>query len=175
MNTLTLTPGISVRRLDLSEYKDAASLSLEIYLQTGEEDFDEQGLETFKSFVNDEAMINSLVIYGAFDEARLVGVMAVKDEGKHISLFFIREEYHRKGIGRRLFDAFIEEISVPEMTVNSSTYAVPFYKSLGFEQVQMLVMSENEVSLRLAGNLGFHRQDQVTWGGSLYERLLLEL
>ena len=39
-------------------------------------------------------------------------------------------------IGRRLFDAFIEEISVPEMTVNSSTYAVPFYKSLGFEQVQ---------------------------------------
>lgn len=82
MNTLTLTPGISVRRLDLSEYKDAASLSLEIYLQTGEEDFDEQGLETFKSFVNDEAMINSLVIYGAFDEARLVGVMAVKDEGE---------------------------------------------------------------------------------------------
>ena len=132
MNTLTLTPGISVRRLDLSEYKEAASLSLEIYLQTGEEDFDEQGLETFKSFVNDEAMINSLVIYGAFDEARLVGVMAVKDEGKHISLFFIREEYHRKGIGRRLF----EETSVPEMTVNSSTYAVPFYKSLGFEQVQ---------------------------------------
>lgn len=54
MNTLTLIPGISVRRLDLSEYKDAASLSLEIYLQTGEEDFDEQGLETFKSFVNDE-------------------------------------------------------------------------------------------------------------------------
>lgn len=106
MNTLTLTPGISVRRLDLSEYKDAASLSLEIYLQTGEEDFDEQGLETFKSFVNDEAMINSLVIYGAFDEARLVGVMAVKDEGKHISLFFLRKEYHRKGIGRRFIRCF---------------------------------------------------------------------
>ena len=59
-------------------------------------------------------------------------LMKVKDEGKHISLFFIREAYHRKGIGRRLFDAFIEESSVPEMTVNSSTYAVPFYKSLGF-------------------------------------------
>ena len=48
-------------------------------------------------------------------------------------------------------------------------------EELGFEQVQMLVMPENEVSLRLAGNLGFHRQDQVIWGGSLYERLLLEL
>ena len=48
-------------------------------------------------------------------------------------------------------------------------------EELGFEQVQMLVMPENEVSLRLAGNLGFHRQDQVTWEGILYERLLLEL
>lgn len=50
MNTLSLTPGISVRRLDLSEYKEAASLSLEIYLQTGEEDFDEQGLGNFQKF-----------------------------------------------------------------------------------------------------------------------------
>ena len=48
-------------------------------------------------------------------------------------------------------------------------------EDLGFEQVQMLVMPENRVSLRLAEKLGFHRQDQVTWGGSLYERLLLEL
>ena len=39
----------------------------------------------------------------------------------------------------------------------------------------MLVMPENEVSLRLAGKLGFHRLDQVTWEGILYERLLLEL
>ena len=48
-------------------------------------------------------------------------------------------------------------------------------EELGFEQVQMLVMPENEVSLRLAGKLGFHRLDQVTWEGILYERLLLEL
>lgn len=48
-------------------------------------------------------------------------------------------------------------------------------EELGFEQVQMLVMPENEVSLRLGGKLGFHRQDQVTLEGILYERLLLEL
>lgn len=48
-------------------------------------------------------------------------------------------------------------------------------EELGFEQVQMLVMPENGVSLRLAGKLGFHRQNQVTWEGILYERLLREL
>lgn len=48
-------------------------------------------------------------------------------------------------------------------------------EELGFDRVQMLVMPENEVSLRLAGNLGFHRQDRMTLEGILYERLLLEL
>lgn len=48
-------------------------------------------------------------------------------------------------------------------------------EELGFEQMQMLVMPENEVSLRLAEKLGFHRQDRMTWEGILYERLLLEL
>lgn len=48
-------------------------------------------------------------------------------------------------------------------------------EELGFERVQMLVMPENRVSLRLAEKLGFHRQDQVTWEGISYERLLLDL
>ena len=47
-------------------------------------------------------------------------------------------------------------------------------EELGFEQVQMLVMPENEISLHLAGKLGFCRLDQVMWEGILYERLLLD-
>lgn len=48
-------------------------------------------------------------------------------------------------------------------------------EELGFDRVQMLVMPENRVSLRLAEKLGFHRQDRMTWEGIIYERLLLEL
>lgn len=48
-------------------------------------------------------------------------------------------------------------------------------EELGFEQVQMLVMPENRVSLRLAEKLGFHRQDRMTLEGIIHERLLLEL
>ena len=102
----------------------------------GKDDFDEQGLESFKSFVNDKAVVNGLVIYGAFDEDNLVGVLATKNHGEHISLFFIKEEYLRKGIGRKLFDALIADNPVPGMTVNSSSYAVPFYRSLGFKEVK---------------------------------------
>ena len=114
-----------IRRLELPEYENAATLSLEVYLQCGKDDF-----------VNDKAVVNGLVIYGAFDEDNLVGVLATKNHGEHISLFFIKEEYHRKGIGRKLFDALIADNPVPGMTVNSSSYAVPFYRSLGFKEVK---------------------------------------
>lgn len=127
---------VTIRRLEHSGHKIAAALSLEVYIQCGKEDFDEQGLETFKSFVNDKEVVDNLVIYGAFDGVNLVGILATKNEGKHISLFFIRKEYHRKGIGKRLFDALIADNPVPEMTVNSSSYAVPFYRSLGFKETQ---------------------------------------
>ncbi len=48
-------------------------------------------------------------------------------------------------------------------------------EELGFERVQMLVMPENEVSLRLAEKLGFHRLDRVMWDGTTYERLMMDL
>ena len=48
-------------------------------------------------------------------------------------------------------------------------------EELGFDRVQMLVMPENRVSLRLAEKLGFHRQDRMTLEGIIHERLLLEL
>lgn len=127
---------IVIRRLEQLEYEDAATLSLEVYLQCGKEDFDERGLESFKSFVNDKEVLNGLVIYGAFNEDNLVGVLATKNQGEHISLFFIKKEYHRKGIGRRLFGALIGDNPVPGMTVNSSSYAVSFYRSLGFREVK---------------------------------------
>lgn len=50
-------------------------------------------------------------------------------------LFFIKPDYHRKGIGRELFDyAYVNQM-VEAITVNSSSYAVKFYESLGFTKV----------------------------------------
>ena len=61
-------------------------------------------------------------------------IMGTKNEGKHISLFFIKKEFHRKGIGKQLFDYSQCDCPANEITVNSSTYAIRFYESLGFEK-----------------------------------------
>lgn len=121
-----------IRRLKKEEYSEAIQISLSVYMNCGKADFDKEGLDTFKKFIYDEKRLNDLTIYGAFESNELVGMMAFRDEDKHISLFFIKPEYHRKGIGRLLFQSVINDHPLAEMTVNSSTYAVPFYRNLGF-------------------------------------------
>ncbi|WP_455673618.1 GNAT family N-acetyltransferase [Phocaeicola sp.] len=123
-----------IRLLDKKELKQAITLSLEVFIQTGKADFNAEGLETFKSFINNKDLMNELCIYGAFDNDILIGLIGTKNEGKHISLFFIRQEYHRKGIGKQLFDFASHDKPVDEMTVNSSSYAIAFYQSLGFKK-----------------------------------------
>lgn len=84
-------------------------------------------------FVNDESNIRKLTFWGTFDEAgKSVGMLAMREKDCHLSMFFIHPFYHRKGIGRALFEFAMQEHPYWNVTVSSSTYAVPFYQSLGF-------------------------------------------
>lgn len=51
-------------------------------------------------------------------------------------MLFVKKEYHRRGIARRLFQIVKERCknlsNVKEITVNSSPYALGFYARLGF-------------------------------------------
>lgn len=123
-----------IRKLDKAEFQQATTLALEVYLQCGQDDFEDEGLESFKSFIFNDKLVNELCIYGAFEENKLIGIIGTKNEGKHISLFFIKKEFHRKGIGKQLFDYSQCDCPANEITVNSSTYAIRFYESLGFEK-----------------------------------------
>lgn len=123
-----------IRKLDKQEYHKATALSLNVYTECGKDDFEEEGYETFKSFVSNEQTIHELTIYGAFENESLIGIIGTKKEGKHISLFFVHKKYHRKGIGKRLFSYAINDCPVEEVSVNSSTFAISFYQSLGFEK-----------------------------------------
>ncbi len=46
-----------IRKLNKTEFHQAVAVALEVYLQCGQDDFDDEGLEAFKSFIfNDERM-----------------------------------------------------------------------------------------------------------------------
>ena len=93
-----------IRKLMKEEYKNAINLSYQVCIECGINDFTEEGIETFKSFVYDTSLMNTLDIYGAFDNHLLIGIIGVHRERQHISLFFVLPHYHRQGIGKSLFD-----------------------------------------------------------------------
>lgn len=125
---------MNIRQLNNSEYEKAIALALEVFIECGSADFDINGLQTFKSFIHNDELMNELCIFGAFDNETLIGIIGTKNGGSHISLFFIYPKFHRRGIGRQLFDSVYANQPQMQITVNSSSYAVKFYESLGFSK-----------------------------------------
>jgi GNAT superfamily N-acetyltransferase len=103
--------------------------------------YPEEGIKTFKTFIapdNIKNMVcdNGFEIYCCFENDKLVGVLAYRDMS-HISLLFVHEEYHRRGIAKTLLCNALDELIasdkyITQITVNSSPYALDIYKSMGF-------------------------------------------
>lgn len=125
-----------VKNLQAEQLAEALSLVWEVFCRFEAPEYSEEGITEFKNFLNNEEEIGKLDFYGAFDKASdIVGVLAMR-KPSHISLFFVKAEYHRQGIGRQLFEKILcdyQPQGIGVFTVNSSPYAVEVYRKLGFK------------------------------------------
>ncbi|MGN1399719.1 MAG: GNAT family N-acetyltransferase [Erysipelotrichaceae bacterium] len=94
--------------------------------------YSEIGKQSFYNAIYSEEYIKSLTAYGAYENNRLIGIIATRNNSSHIALFFVDGAYHNCGIGRKLWHKVLDESSADKITVNSSLYAVEVYKKLGF-------------------------------------------
>lgn len=121
--------------LEKSELAIALDLVWEVFQAYEEPDYSEQGVREFRSAISDPEFIEELTMYGAYESGQLAGVLATRSSGTHIALFFVKGAYHRQGIGRALFKRAATDMSGATMTVNSSPYAAPVYRKLGFREL----------------------------------------
>lgn len=120
---------LSIKRLNNKEIKDALNLVWKVFLEYEAPDYTQEGIDEFYKSIHDENYLSTLSIYGAFSNEELIGVIATRNNKKHIALFFVEGKYHHQGIGKQLF----QMVRTDKMTVNSSPYAVAIYRKLGFE------------------------------------------
>lgn len=120
-----------VRRLSQNEIPASLELTWEVFSEFEAPEYSEEGIEFFKESLEDEERIKKLKFYGAFDGDELVGTLCMR-EPQHIGGFFVKAEYHRRGIGKALFNAMKMDYHDKTFTVNSSPYAVRVYEHLGF-------------------------------------------
>jgi Acetyltransferases len=74
----------------------------------------------------------------AEDDGVLVGVVSTRDN-MHLYHLFVAESHQRRGLAKELWrvawEACIAAGNPGEVTVNSSSLALPFYRKLGFVEV----------------------------------------
>lgn len=124
-----------VRRLKAGEIPDALALMWKVFLQFEAPEYSAEGIASFRASLEDEERIRSMTFYGAFDGKKLVGVLCMRAP-QHIAGFFVDAAYHRRGIGRTLFETMRQDYDRQVFTVHSSPYAVGFYRRLGFVPTQ---------------------------------------
>ncbi|MDD6095559.1 MAG: GNAT family N-acetyltransferase [Clostridia bacterium] len=120
------------RQLEKSEVPSALSLALEVFSEFEAPVYPEEGTAEFLSCLGDEKYLSGIEYYGAFDGETLVGIIGFRQKVRHICFFFVKGSYHRRGIGTKLFLHLLGDTPHGEVTVNSSPFGLPFYKSLGF-------------------------------------------
>ncbi len=133
---------MQICRLREDKLRDALELVWEVFDEFEAPDYEEMGVKTFQHFIEYHAMRDRLdkgemKLWGCYQNSYLVGVVALR-EGQHISLLFVRKKFHHLGIASRLVRIAISDVKaqkpeIPQITVNSSPYAVGFYKAVGFK------------------------------------------
>ena len=121
---------MEIRRIWEPELPAAMDLCWRVFQEFEAPDYPPEGVEAFCTYISNTEQVKHLTVFGAWERHQLLGVLAA--EGDHIALFFVEPSFHRQGIGRKLFQAYLSADGWDRVTVHSSPYAVEVYRHLGF-------------------------------------------
>ena len=128
---------IEIKQLLNNEKDEALLFAKRVFIESEDESYSEQGIETFCNFVNNKKITKSFKVYGAFEDNILKGIIATDRRKRHINLFFVDKDLQGKGIGKELMSIVVNDNENSYITtVNSSRYGVLIYEKLGFVKME---------------------------------------
>lgn len=123
-----------IKQLNREELEQALPLVWTVFFEYEAINYSESDKRAFWDAIHSKEYLDSLSSYGAFENDTLVGIIATRNEGSHIALFFVDGNHQNQGIGRRLWNEVANNTSAKAITVHSSIYAKDIYSRLGFLQ-----------------------------------------
>lgn len=133
-----------VRSAYRHEWDDAMALAWKTFLRFEADVYSPEGVRNFEDFITDTTLYRMFVMgtyqmFVALSEGEIIGMITLRNR-THISLLFVDERYHRRGVGRALMEYLenylLTEIGASRVTVNASPYGEPFYHRLGFRDLR---------------------------------------
>lgn len=168
---------IVIRQMETGEETSICTLVMECFNEFVAPGYSCEGVGEFTKYVQPlsmkERMLAGNIILVAKVGAEAAGIVEIR-QPNHISLLFVKKEFHRMGIGRKLMDRAVEKCielypQIDYMEVNSSPYAVEIYERMGFarEDVEQTVNGIRFIPM----NLGLKNEIRIAES----ERLILRL
>jgi GNAT superfamily N-acetyltransferase len=127
--------------MNVNEINSASNMVNNVFDEFVGADYSENGKKTFKDYIAPENILERFnnktsCFYVAKCNSEIIGILEIRNKD-HVSLFFVKKEFHGKGIGTKLFDNYIkilkqENNGIKTITVNSSFFAEKIYSKMGF-------------------------------------------
>ena len=139
-----------IERAEAEDIESVSALAKNIYLKYNSNVDTKEGINNVLSFINTDNMRlrffmeGSLILTAKNDDNAIIGMLEITNYS-HISLFFVDDKYFKSGIATQLFEESKNILQSDKYTVKSSSYALEFYKKLGFVQLYNDIQVENGV------------------------------
>lgn len=125
------------------EWQKVIALAWKTFLKFEALDYSKEGVESFNNFITDQTLYKMFVsgtyqLMVALENSTIIGLISVRNIN-HVSLLFVEESFHKKGVGtnlvKELCSYLFREERITRITVNSAPFAVGFYHKLGFKDM----------------------------------------
>lgn len=135
------TEEIRIRKMSDSQIEEGLHLIWTVFQEFVAPDYSQEGRDYFYNKYMDGGFRSKLAagkesMYGAYVGDKLAGVLSYSERNT-VSCVFVDGNYHRMGIGKKLFETILQKLrkqGVTEVKLNASPYALPFYRHIGFEE-----------------------------------------
>ncbi|MGD8329524.1 MAG: GNAT family N-acetyltransferase [Acidobacteriota bacterium] len=131
---------IEVREMRPDEAHEVSDLAMRSFDAFVGHEFSEEGVAAYAEYAAADALRarqghDHFTLVARVD-GELAGMIELR-HGEHLSMLFVDDAFHRRGIGGKLYDAALERLrhedpDLEQITVNASRYGVPAYERLGF-------------------------------------------
>lgn len=97
---------MEIKKIDELQISNAINLIWKKFLQFEAPEYSVEGVQSFKNFIEDKEIIQTLEFWGAYEYNELKGVIATNENRKHICCFLSKRSIINKELGGNFGNVF---------------------------------------------------------------------